>query len=270
MPLYHYTSSIGLQGIIQSKSIWATDHRFLNDPSEFTHGWAIVFDALKRRKADLDKVSSEIWNTIELFRRGHEREGVFAFVGSLTSEGDLLSQWRGYGAGKGFAIGFNQDWLLKNAVAQGFDIHPVVYEPGEQRRAADDVVKLLIGLLSEREPETHFDTMRQWWKHALKVALILKDQNFQEEREHRLVWVGLSWPPGLKTRATQSGIVPYRSCRLDKVVVNITLHPNNFGIEEVIAGPALSAQQLAAVDALLAMQKMRTTVQKSVIPFIAD
>lgn len=270
MPLYHYTSSIGLQGIIQSKSIWATDHRFLNDPSEFTHGWAIVFDALKRRKAELDKVSDQAWNTIELFRQHGERQGVFAFVGSLTSEGDLLSQWRGYGAGKGFAIGFNEDWLSQNAMAQGFDIHPVTYAPEKQRCAANDVVELLLKLLSERDPAAHFDTMRQWWKHALKVALILKDKNFQEECERRLVWIGLSWPSELKTRATRSGIVPYRCCRLDKVVVNITLHPNNFGIEEIIVGPAFSSQQLAAVDALQATQKMRTMVRKSVIPFIAD
>ena len=270
MPLYHYTSAAGLQGIITSKSIWATDHRFLNDPSEFTHGWAIVFNALRERKTELDKQSGEIWSTIELFHHHGERHGVFAFVGSLTSEGDLLSQWRGYGGGKGFAIGFNEDWLLQNAMAQGFDIHPVVYSPEEQRKAADDAVTLLVGLLAEREPAKHLEITREWWRHALKVSLILKDRNFGEEHERRLLWIGSGWPPELKTRVAGPRIIPYRSCGLNKVVVNITLHPSNCGIEEVIVGPAHSREQLASVDALLSTQGMRTAISKSVIPFIGD
>lgn len=270
MSLFHYTSAAGLQGIIETKSIWATDHRFLNDPSEFTHGWAIVIAALKRRKAELDQISTEVWHSIEALREHSERGGVFAFVGSLTSEGDLLSQWRGYGGGRGFAIGFNEDWLLQNAAAQGFDIHPVVYDPPDQQRAAEDVVALLLKLLSEKPTMFLTDVMQQWWKHALKVALVLKDKNFNEERESRLVWIGLGWPPELRTRFTGAGIVPYLSCKLDKVLINVPQHPNNIGIEEIIVGPALGRQQLAAVDALQHRNGMRTIVRKSVIPFIAD
>ncbi len=94
MTWYHYTTAAGLRGILESKSLWVTDHRFLNDTSEFTHGWAIVFDALKRRKAELESESKEAWDTIERFRQHSERNGVFAFVGSLTSEGDWLSMER--------------------------------------------------------------------------------------------------------------------------------------------------------------------------------
>lgn len=270
MTWFHYTTATGLKGIIESKSLWATDHRFLNDPSEFTHGWAMVFSALRSRKAELDKVSDEIWITLESFREHGERHGVFAFVGSLTSEGDLLSQWRGYGNGRGFAIGFNEDWLLQNAMAQGFHIHPVVYAPEEQRRAANDAVTLLLGLLSENQPANHFDILRQWWMHALKVALVLKDQNFSEEREHRLMWIGLEWPSGLETRGATSGIIPYLSCKLNYSSVNIALDPKNFGIEKIVVGPALASRQLAAIDALQARAGMRTTVCKSVIPFIVD
>lgn len=270
MTWYHYTSATGLKGIIESKSIWATDHRFLNDPSEFTHGWAIVFSALESRKTELDKLSDVSWTIIESFIQHSERQRVFAFVGSLTSEGDLLSQWRGYGGGKGFAVGFNEDWLLQNAAAQRFHIHPVVYAPEEKQRAANDAVTLLLSLLSESEPANHFDVMRKWWMHALKVALVLKDENFREEREHRLMWIELNWPRDLKTRDAASGIIPYLSCKLDQTLVNITLHPDNFGIEEIIVGPALGRQQLAAVNALQTTAGMRTTVRKSVIPFIAD
>jgi hypothetical protein len=39
MILYHYTTTVGLQKIIESKSIWAFECRFLNDASEFQHGF---------------------------------------------------------------------------------------------------------------------------------------------------------------------------------------------------------------------------------------
>src|SRR5437016_2137797 len=35
--LWHYTSHTGFQGIINSKKIWATEFRFLNDRQEFFH-----------------------------------------------------------------------------------------------------------------------------------------------------------------------------------------------------------------------------------------
>ena len=36
--LYHYTDASGLKGIIDNQEIWFTDYRYLNDPSELTHG----------------------------------------------------------------------------------------------------------------------------------------------------------------------------------------------------------------------------------------
>ena len=38
MPLYHYTDARGLEGIIKSGTIWFTDYRHMNDPSELVHG----------------------------------------------------------------------------------------------------------------------------------------------------------------------------------------------------------------------------------------
>lgn len=271
MILYHYTSATGLNGIMTSRSLWTSHYRFLNDTSEFQYGWKIVLDAIDRRGAEIREISSLAWETIALFRQ-HSDE-VHGFVGSLTSEGDLLSQWRGYNRGQGFSIGINADWLLQNAAAQGFDITPVLYDPERQREAADGAVTLLIERLLEGtdEPEGARAQVRTWWSHALKTALVLKNEHFREERESRLVWVGVSWPPGLKTRVSPAGFVPYRACQFDKVVINnAATHPNNWGIEEIIIGPALGQQQTCAVDALLASHRMRLTIKRSAIPYVAD
>ena len=45
--LFHYTTPIGLLGISQSKQIWATDLRFLNDKKEFQHSLDIIHSILK-------------------------------------------------------------------------------------------------------------------------------------------------------------------------------------------------------------------------------
>ncbi|WP_271573967.1 hypothetical protein [Bradyrhizobium sp. CCBAU 11361] len=51
---------------------------------------------------------------------------------------------------------------------------------------------------------------------------------------------------------------------------NAALHPNNCGIEEIIIGPALGRQQTIAVEALLATHRMRLTIKRSEIPYVAD
>jgi len=45
--LFHYTTPIGLLGISQSKKIWATDLRFLNDKKEFQHSLDITHSILE-------------------------------------------------------------------------------------------------------------------------------------------------------------------------------------------------------------------------------
>lgn len=271
MTLYHYTTTAGLQGIIASKSIWTSDYRFLNDTSEFRYGWKIVVDAIDRREAEIRSRSSFAWQTYELFMR--DRDKAYAFVGSLTSEGDLLSQWRGYNGGQGFAIGFNEDWLKQNAAVQKFEINRVLYDADEQREAANATVDLLIQQLVESEaaPTTVLERLNTWQIQAVKTALRFKDRHFSEEQESRLVWAGHSWPVRLKTRISPAGLVPYQAFQFDLATTNSAVsHPNNFGIEEIIVGPALGEQQVIAVEALLASQSMRLTIRRSAIPYVAS
>ncbi|WP_176422093.1 DUF2971 domain-containing protein [Bradyrhizobium sp. 2S1] len=274
MILYHYTSAAGLYGIVASKSLWTSHYRFLNDTSEFRHGWDIVLAAIERRGTKIKQISSLAWERITRFRE--HSESVHAFVGSLTSNGDLLSQWRGYNRGQGFSIGFDADWLRQNAEEQRFDITPVIYDTEQQHAAADEAVAQLVARLLEGtdEPEGARAQVKRWWPHALKTALALKNEHFREECESRLVWADVSWPPGLKTRVAPAGLVPYRSCQFgqfNKIIIpNSTSHPNNCGIEEIILGPALAPQQVWAVEALLATHQMRLAIKQSAIPYVAD
>ncbi len=53
-PLYQYTNAAGLKGIFDSQQMWFTDYRFLNDPSELSHGMDMARDMLLDAQTDLD------------------------------------------------------------------------------------------------------------------------------------------------------------------------------------------------------------------------
>jgi hypothetical protein len=60
-------------------------------------------------------------------------DGTNICVISFTQDGDLLSQWRGYGGrSSGCSIGFDGGDLLNLGKAQGFSIRRCIYEEQKQ------------------------------------------------------------------------------------------------------------------------------------------
>ena len=58
-PLYHYTTQVGLLGIVRNREIWATHTQYLNDSREFSYAVQMVREepALLNRE-DGDYVAS--------------------------------------------------------------------------------------------------------------------------------------------------------------------------------------------------------------------
>ena len=265
--LYHYTTAAGLKGIIKSKSFWASDYRFLSDATEFRYGLDIfehIFEAIPAPTFPLDAI-----DRIKHLRLATEDFSVF--IAAFSKQPDLLSQWRGYNDARGYSIGINADWLTQNAEAQEFRLIPVRYNIEEQRHAVNAKLHLPQTMLDERaKTETVFETVNKWWwTQLLYTIAALKNDHFREEEEYRLVWTHDGWPKGTQTRATARGLVPYIPVRLNaKIIDNRMFHPNNVGLERIIVGPALSEQQKLAVEALLASEHMRFTIDKSAIPYV--
>src|ERR1039458_2917103 len=124
--LYHYTDQKGLLGILDSKSIWATHVRYLNDASEFVLAWDKSWEKLiylvdKSEYAHKDQLR----NIYRRFRKavldspGRGKYYLWCLTDDKASEtrprgfeGDRLSQWRGYsGGGYGFSLGFDATTL---------------------------------------------------------------------------------------------------------------------------------------------------------------
>jgi len=132
--LYHYTNWDGLVGIVQSKTLRATHCKFLNDYSEIVlfrnKLISLLLPHVREACEELIKQFPNIEQNIDQIGGlgrvvQHETEGIvnaqyeatgdeiyiLSFCGQhknpyINSNG-LLSQWRGYGTGGGFALVFN-------------------------------------------------------------------------------------------------------------------------------------------------------------------
>src|SRR5208283_106971 len=103
--LFHYCGVDGFHGIVTEKMLWLSDVFTLNDASEMLYAREIVDEVLKSqnpRPPWLKDIKPE-----SEFLDVASKWGMY--VSCFCAEGDLLSQWRGYGAqGGGFALGFDR------------------------------------------------------------------------------------------------------------------------------------------------------------------
>lgn len=107
-PLYHYTDGHGLKGILQSGQIWFTDYRYLNDPSELTHGADKARDVARQIVNEADGLARLFFqNLADVFTPRNFEANLEFFIASFSHARNDLGQWRAYSDdGRGFAIGF--------------------------------------------------------------------------------------------------------------------------------------------------------------------
>jgi len=258
--LYHYTSPAGLKGILETSSLWATDADFLNDAQELQFGRSQLCDALLAQAESLypedrepdggrDSSRAEVMrNAVDHLRRVDavsRAKAEQAYVACFCDHDDLLSQWRGYGIGGGYAIGFRSENLL-NASSIGTEYRvvgrdglPDQLEPGPQLRpslvqvrygdlAITPMVDRLLKLIAPR-PSAHPGV--DGWTAAVLLAVpalaAIKHEAFAEEREWRLLVAEIGGQPPKKFRVTGLGLVPYVELSVD---LRAALH-------EIVVGP---------------------------------
>jgi hypothetical protein len=136
--VFHYTDISGLLGILRNKSLFATDYRYLNDSSEGQIIRELLLPIFESEVASLTPklierkwLKREVYDEHGLSSHRLQAESLYSamiratnnvspfFVLSLCrhEESDdvfahgLLSQWRGYAQGGGFAIEFDEGGL---------------------------------------------------------------------------------------------------------------------------------------------------------------
>jgi len=238
--LYHYTSVMGVQGIIEQKAIWATNAQYLNDAQELTFGRNELYEAMMERAEELFpnarpgdggacysmatilRSAAEQLTPSASMRSGQSEH--FIYVSCFCEVDDLLSQWRAYGASGGVAIGFDTE-TLANATLGDQEVRL------EQVRYGNDaMVEMVRRVVPQIAPHPRPHPGTQGYLQARQVAFpalaAVKNEAFAEEREWRLLVAGTSNQKGLRFRNATLGLIPYVELAFDKSA-----------IKEVVVGP---------------------------------
>ena len=167
--LYHYTDSHGLLGIVETQKLWATHVSFLNDDSEVEYPLKLLAEAGTRLRSASEAGSTVTQRIFELVDQiTSATTPPDTFVASLCANGDLLSQWRGYGGqGGGYAIGFHRELLESIAAQQQYGLMPVTYS------VADQTGRIEAALTEGIEIAQHYDDATGFGPDEMLVMLTI-------------------------------------------------------------------------------------------------
>jgi hypothetical protein len=275
-PLFHYTDSGGLLGIVTSEKMWFTDLFHLNDPSELGFGADIAGDILQERSAGGEAVARFCrWANHVLVKSGGE---IFRFyVASFSRKENDLSQWRAYADdARGVAIGLDPS-LFQVVEASGLSdiekyfVARVHYGRDLCMRRVSEAIDQAIGifgegipLVSSREEEGRFGEalVHQLAAPLLWYAATCKHEAYAHEEETRLLLINDVDMLARHTEARVRGskLVPY---------IPVPLRVRSPGaLTKIIVGPASRDLAEDAVQALLRRFRISTgIVEKSEIPY---
>lgn len=197
--LFHYTTATGLQGILSSNSIWASNARYLNDTAEITYGCEqvsrIVSNRLQRHQDELTRrfLSRMNMGLSELYY-----DDFRYYVTCFCENGDLLSQWRAYSdqdGGYSIEFDFSNNRCFKPIGDQyNTFFRKVIYDPKDQEQLVNQMLDVVCGSLDSNlnmsaESENHLietcvvalsSTFRE-------LFAIFKSPTFSEEQEWRMI-----------------------------------------------------------------------------------
>jgi hypothetical protein len=281
--LYHYTSAAGFTGILSKRCFWASSIYYLNDSREFHHArdlYRKMAAELLERETDAE-VRANWSERLEVLSRDIPPGRVHPFILSLSAKGDLLSQWRAYGAGTGgFAIGLRPD-VLCGILPRGFELRQCIYCEKEQENRVRQSVLATRPSPGETNPLTGekrpfkwvASTVRLYADYVHRYATIFKDRAFEEEAEWRCIspWAKHEkhgWPedepaPKLHVRPGHSMLIPYVEIHvpeqtMDSLIARVRLGPTPH--------PALA---IRSTRAFLKEHGLAAEVVESSVPFRA-
>lgn len=196
--LSHYTNFEALISIIKNEELWLSNLWFLNDRNEYKEGLSIIetkyLEKIKKHKEPNIKI---LLNTLESAISLLKQQSVYVI--SLTTNEDLLSQWRGYGGNNGVGIKFN---FSNNKT---INLFPCIYNKKMQEEYINHIFENTIEIFNKTKENGLFpkewcnekDELPYW--DAINIAgsnfiskcnvacALIKNEGFKEEEEWRLL-----------------------------------------------------------------------------------
>jgi len=268
--IFHYTSAVGLMGMIKNREIWATGSNYLNDPTEVSFAATALAAGLRERLsgggADRERagVALGLLKTyIDPHSPDHYHEDRL-FISSFSRSDQSLTLWRLYGGRSGFCVGFDERQFLR-WTGHDFPTSGDDELAGVEREEADDalqanyqlsahiedvsygqrhVAPILAEIMSSpfglEGPFLHEERLRT----AMNKLSSIKHPAFEDEKEARLIVREVNHhavDPDVRVSAS-GALVPYRKVKFPfEAVQSITMAPG-----------ANAPQQRRALEALMA------------------
>jgi hypothetical protein len=212
--LHHYTDAYGLHGIISNHELWATAAQFSNDLSEIDYAVKValnVVDEIWGKKKNLSQWEELLLQHVQrIFGTPLHTFGQ-PFITCFCENGDLLSQWRGYGKDCGFALAFEpivRDESCKLDCIGGTRtvVRKINYEPAAQRKTLRKSLEKFITLVNgfKDSPESEKGHLAHLELSILLIldltdwACAVKHNAFAAEQEWRIITYPKSAAMGIK------------------------------------------------------------------------
>lgn len=310
--LFHYTTEAGLRGIIESQALWATNAAFVNDSTEasyfFDSRLRLLIDRQLRQSKRITAIEDE---SVREFTIRANLEGLTAafrntagqinsaYLTSFTRlratnpeilpaqraprterEDGVLSQWRAYGSGGGFAIVFTTSGLEKlikkeiGVYRQTIGLSSVAYldnpivEDMYDRFSQDEkaIADRLKAALDSGDPsELAIDT----YGPITRLSCVFKHPGFIEEREARIVVVHPVKGASDSRRNREVRYAKRNGRRVPYIALFESLQGCRLPIERIIVGPHPERHERAvATTLLLEAHEIDAEVHVSEIPYI--
>lgn len=237
MMLGHYTNTQGLLGIIQSKTLRATNIKFLNDEHEFIH----ALELIKRLIKDIDPARAAPYEiTFNEFREKitskitilDESTSESIFTLSFSQKTDLLSQWRGYCPNNdGYCLLLDTEKVKNSASAKFDECHffQCIYDNEKKEEQLRNILNKYWLDYRNGDDKQKGISVENLRREILLLASHFKHPAFEEESEHRIV-IFLNFMPDekVKFREGRFSIIPF--IEIDIKIENIkkiTIGPTN-------------------------------------------
>ena len=252
--LYHYTDGRGIKGILESQTIWFTNYRQLNDPSEVIHGIEMAHDVIGKLSSGNDHRVLGFANFLRnMFLEENFSERLQFFIASFSDDADNLGQWRAYADnGRGYAIGFAPSFFQvvdkeSRRPDENVFVGRVIYEiddvASRHHNVIDEAMAIFIRTINANPELLKIQSnvnlfMNEFARTIIASPLIWncltsKHPAYRSEKEVRLVILGTrrDLMPYIKTRLRGNEIVPYIPHEFpaftDKNIVEIVLGPSS-------------------------------------------
>lgn len=237
---YHYCSLETFKSIIENQCFWLCDVQKSNDSAELIYFYDKMIETLDKMidpsKHDTPQYDKDALQQMKTALQNTKFQTTPVYSCSFSTNGDLLSQWRGY-ADDGFGLAIGVDCSAFSKFINRFvDVRSVQY--GDT--IAHESCKITIeNIFSDTEQLPYPESTRQYLicQYTLLNHAFYKSFAFQEEEERRIVLLEdnkalVSHLPYLserKYRITHHQLVSYHELRFgaikDDLLCKIILGP---------------------------------------------